>query len=205
MWLIGKESKDISLAACAAQLTDTRTKWSTVWLCACSNHKERRSRTSSLHRLSLRKSMLGLLHRLSTWRYPHCCRAPAPAAIGQYLQQTSALSSKPAGRRYCCRSMGQTDGRLTRYIVGCSVNSSFILFCSSDQQAEAVAIHTELDRKDTEHRQLPIMLDCIQLHSAIRALGLRLSFPARVKISGASYFAAARWSYREWVFHNVDH
>ena len=43
--------------------------------------------------------------------------------------------------------MGQTDGRLTRYIVGCSVNSSFILFCSSDQQSEAVAIHTELDRK----------------------------------------------------------
>ena len=33
---------------------------------------------------------------------------------------------------------------------------SFILFCSSNQQSQAVAIHNELDRKATKHRQLPI-------------------------------------------------
>jgi len=27
----------------------------------------------------------------------------------------------------------------------------FILFCSINQQSQAVAIHIELDRKDTEH------------------------------------------------------
>jgi len=35
----------------------------------------------------------------------------APAAIDQYLLQTPALSSKPAGCRCCFRSMGQTDGQ----------------------------------------------------------------------------------------------
>jgi len=37
------------------------------------------------------------------------CRA-AIAAIDRYLLPAPDLSSKPAGRRCCCRSMGQTDG-----------------------------------------------------------------------------------------------
>jgi len=44
-------------------------------------------------------------------------RAPAARCSYRYLLQTPALSSKPAGRRCCCRSMGRTDGRtLDRYI-----------------------------------------------------------------------------------------
>ena len=45
----------------------------------------------------------------------HCMSASrcstAPAAVDQYLLQTRAPSSKPAGRRWCCRSMRQTDVR----------------------------------------------------------------------------------------------
>jgi len=33
----------------------------------------------------------------------------APAAVDRYLLQTLALSSKPANRRCCSESMGQTD------------------------------------------------------------------------------------------------
>ena len=40
-----------------------------------------------------------------------CCWAPAPV-IDRCLPQT-AVSSKPAGGRCCCRSTGQTDGRST--------------------------------------------------------------------------------------------
>jgi len=36
-------------------------------------------------------------------------RAPAARCSYRYLLQTPALSSKPAGRRCCCRSMGRTD------------------------------------------------------------------------------------------------
>ena len=39
---------------------------------------------------------------------PAACTAPA--AVDRSLARR-ALSSKPAGRRCCCRSMGQTDGR----------------------------------------------------------------------------------------------
>jgi len=62
------------------------------------------------------KSVLSLLRRLSTWRCPHlllnagAC-STAPAVIDWYPLQTLALSSKPTGRRCCCRSMGQTDGQ----------------------------------------------------------------------------------------------
>jgi len=35
-------------------------------------------------------------------------------STSRYLLQAPALSSKPAARRCCCRSMGQTDGRDTR-------------------------------------------------------------------------------------------
>jgi len=39
--------------------------------------------------------------------------ASAPAAIDRYLLYTPpALSSKPTGRRCCCRLVGQTDGRM---------------------------------------------------------------------------------------------
>ena len=37
------------------------------------------------------------------------CRV-ATAAIDRFLLPAPALSSKPAGRRCCCRSTGQTDG-----------------------------------------------------------------------------------------------
>ena len=37
--------------------------------------------------------------------------ARALAAIDRYLLQAPELSSKPAARRCCCRSTGQTDGR----------------------------------------------------------------------------------------------
>ena len=37
--------------------------------------------------------------------------ARAPAAIDRYVLHVLELSSKPAARRCCCRSTGQTDGR----------------------------------------------------------------------------------------------
>ena len=55
------------------------------------------------------KSVLSLLRRLSTWRYPHLllsagAHSTAPAAVDWYLLQTQ--------RSPCyCRSTGQTDGR----------------------------------------------------------------------------------------------
>jgi len=57
-------------------------------------------------------SVLSLL----LWCYSHLllsagARSMAPAAIDRYPLHTPALSSKPADRRCCCRSMGQTDGR----------------------------------------------------------------------------------------------
>jgi len=39
--------------------------------------------------------------------------ARAAVAIDQYLLPAPDLSSKPAGRRCCCRSTGQTDGHST--------------------------------------------------------------------------------------------
>ena len=45
--------------------------------------------------------------------------ASAPAAIDRYLLYTPpALSSKPTGRRCCCRLIGQTDGRTDRRTDG---------------------------------------------------------------------------------------
>ena len=42
----------------------------------------------------------------------------AAAAIDRYLLPAPDLSSKPAGRRCCCRSTGQTDGRkLSRFMT----------------------------------------------------------------------------------------
>jgi len=43
-----------------------------------------------------------------------------PVAIDQYLLQTLALSSKPTGRRCCCRSMGQLD-RIRPFHKPCSI------------------------------------------------------------------------------------
>jgi len=40
----------------------------------------------------------------------------APAAVGRYQLHAPELSSKPAARRCCCRSMGQTDGRTSESI-----------------------------------------------------------------------------------------
>ena len=70
--------------------------------------------------------MLSLAPRLSTWRYPQPqlgrlqmpidSRYAAPAAVNRYLLPAATLSSKPAVRRCCCRSTGQTerqtDGRI---------------------------------------------------------------------------------------------
>jgi len=43
-------------------------------------------------------------------RVAACCWASAPATVGGSAHSRTALSSKPAARRCCCRSMGQTDG-----------------------------------------------------------------------------------------------
>jgi len=52
-------------------------------------------------------------HAYAVERRRDCSCSTASAAIGRYLLQTPALSSKPAGRRRRCGSMGQTwtDGR----------------------------------------------------------------------------------------------
>jgi len=44
-------------------------------------------------------------------RLQHGACSTAPATIDRYLLQTLAISSKPTGRRCCCRSTGQTDRR----------------------------------------------------------------------------------------------
>ena len=54
-------------------------------------------------------SMLDLLAVGPKFTRP-ACRAAA-AAIDRYLLPAPVLSSKPADRRCCCRSTGQTDGR----------------------------------------------------------------------------------------------
>jgi len=41
--------------------------------------------------------------------------AAAAAAIDRYLLPAPDLSNKPASRRRCCRSTGQTDGRTDRH------------------------------------------------------------------------------------------
>ena len=56
--------------------------------------------------------MLDLLTVGPKFTRPACCAAAA--AIGRYLLPAPALSNKPAGRRCCCRSTGQTDGRADR-------------------------------------------------------------------------------------------
>ena len=53
-------------------------------------------------------SMLDLLTVGPKFTRPAC---RAAAAIGRYLLPAPDLSSKPAGRRCCCRATGQTDGR----------------------------------------------------------------------------------------------
>ena len=45
---------------------------------------------------------------------PKLTRRAAAAAIDRYLLAAPDLSSKPAGRRCCCRSTGQTDGCTNR-------------------------------------------------------------------------------------------
>ena len=56
----------------------------------------------------------------------------APAAVDRYLLQTLALSSKPAGRRCCCRSMRQTDRRTnTRPFCPCFI-FIFADFCQTN-------------------------------------------------------------------------
>ena len=44
------------------------------------------------------------------WRRRHLAANP-PTAVAAVLLQTPALSSKPADRRCCCRSVGQTGGQ----------------------------------------------------------------------------------------------
>ena len=68
---------------------------------------------------------LSLLHRFSTWHYPHLLISASacstvPSVINRYLLHMPALSTQRQTRRLCrccCRSMGQTDGRTPdRYI-----------------------------------------------------------------------------------------
>ena len=47
-----------------------------------------------------------------------------------------------------------------------------LIFCSSNQQSQAVAIHTELDRKATKHRQLPRKLRTQDKIKTLRVTGL---------------------------------
>jgi len=56
-------------------------------------------------------SMLALLAVRPKFTQPACCAAAA--AIDRYLLRARARpqQQKPAGRRCCCRSTGQTDGR----------------------------------------------------------------------------------------------
>jgi len=56
--------------------------------------------------------MLDLLTVESEFTRP-ACRAAA-AAIDRYLLPAPDLSSKPTGRRRCCRLTGQTDGQTDR-------------------------------------------------------------------------------------------
>jgi len=64
----------------------------------------------------LNKYVLSLLRRLLTWRYPHRPLHHGARSCRSICPTHRALSSKPAGRRCCCRSMGQTDGRTDRCI-----------------------------------------------------------------------------------------
>ena len=68
---------------------------------------------------------LSLLHRFSTWHYPHLLISASacstvPSVINRYLLHMPALSTQRQTRRLCrccCRSMGPTDGRTPdRYI-----------------------------------------------------------------------------------------
>jgi len=67
------------------------------------------------------------------WRLQH-----GPADIDRYLLPTPALSSKLAGRRTCCRSMGQTDGRTD------TTQTLLRILCGQRQQ---VSIITPLEAK----------------------------------------------------------
>ena len=58
--------------------------------------------------------MLSLLRLLLTWRYPHRPLHHGARSCRSICPTHRAVSSKPAGRRCCCRSMGQTDRRTDR-------------------------------------------------------------------------------------------
>ena len=73
------------------------------------------------------KSVLSLVPRLSTRHCPHflpsavaCCRSISPAR--------AALSSKPAARRCCCRSTGETDRQTPDRFINPALRT--MLFCS---------------------------------------------------------------------------
>ena len=90
------------------------TVWSVLWV--------RRSFIwVQLHQLLLRKNTIYCLKQVCVQpplsalsmtlpAFAGAC-STAPAAIDRYLLHTPALSSKLTGRRCCCRSMEQTNGR----------------------------------------------------------------------------------------------
>jgi len=91
---------------------------------------------------------LNTLHVAPPYSRP-ACRAAA-AAVDQYLLPAPDLSSKPAGRRCCCRSTGQTGGRAPhRYIdrashtmQAASITRTFtavIITCRNHKQRRAAA------------------------------------------------------------------
>jgi len=84
-----------------------------VWCACCRFAVSFRVRLIS-HKLlqnSYNKPVFSLLRWLSTWRCPHFLLS-AFACYRSLSLARGALSSKPATRSCCCRSMGQIDGRI---------------------------------------------------------------------------------------------
>ena len=56
-------------------------------------------------------SVISVVRRLSTWHCPHLLLSAGAGSRQSVSPVHTALSSKPATCRCCCRSMGQTDGQ----------------------------------------------------------------------------------------------
>ena len=71
--------------------------------------------------------MLSLLRRLSVWCCPHLLLSTGACSCRLISTACRMLSSKPTGRRFCCRLMGQTDAQplhrpCSAYYAGTSIN-----------------------------------------------------------------------------------
>jgi len=76
------------------------------------------------------KSVFGFLRRLSTWHCPHLLLS-AVACYRVISPVRGALSSKPAARRCCRQSMGQTDRRTDRRTLDHFIDQLSILCVSN--------------------------------------------------------------------------